>query len=84
MVYLQGMAAGLDLLSEPALNEFIDGALQRHRQSPEQGRRFLALESRQAIDLCRNLQVAVTLPMVRSALERYVVARTGIAVSVPS
>jgi hypothetical protein len=80
--YLKGMAAGLDLLSAPALQMFIDQALRHHRRSLEQGRRFLALESRQAMDRCRDLQVVVTLPMVRSALERYLLARTGMAVAV--
>ncbi|PID40029.1 MAG: hypothetical protein CR984_05315 [Proteobacteria bacterium] len=80
--YLQGISAGLDLLSGKALDEFINRALRRYQQSPEQGHRFLALESRQAMDLCRDLQVAVTLPMVRSTLERYLAARTGMAVSV--
>lgn len=80
--YLQGLKAGLHLLSPGALNAFLDQAVRRHRQDPDLGARFLALESGQAAEWCRELQVAVPLSAVRSVLERYLHARTGMAVAV--
>ena len=80
--YLEGLAAGLGLLSESALNQFIDQAIRQYKKRPDLGVRFLALESRPAIDRCRDLQVAVPLPAVRSGLERYLQARTGLAVAI--
>lgn len=80
--YLQGLAAGLHLLSEAALKRFLDQAIARYRQDPVLGARFLALESRQAVEQCRDLQVAVPLSVVRAGLERYLRARTGLAVAV--
>ncbi len=80
--YLQGLAAGLHLLTQPALDAFLDRAITRCRQDPETGARFLALDSRQAKTLCQDLQVAVPLTAMRSSLERYLYARTGLAVAV--
>ncbi|BBO69133.1 hypothetical protein DSCA_30630 [Desulfosarcina alkanivorans] len=80
--YLQGLESGLRLLSGGALNHFLDQAVRRYHKDPDLGARFLSLESRQAIDICRDLQVAVPLPSVRSRLERYLQARTGLAVAV--
>lgn len=80
--YLQGLASGLDLLSRAALNSFLDQAVLRYKKNPEQGGRFLSLESRRAMELCRDLQVAVPLSSVRSGLERYLQARTGLNVAV--
>jgi len=80
--YLQGLASGLDLLSEAALNLFLDLAIRRHRQNPDLGTRFLSLESKQAIETCRAFQVAVPLAAVRPRLERYLRARTGLAVAI--
>ena len=80
--YLQGLAAGLHLLTESALDNFLGHAIGRHQKDPEAGARFLALDSHQAKTLCQNLQVAVPLSAVRSALERYLNARTGLAVAV--
>ncbi|MFO7716274.1 nitric oxide reductase activation protein NorD [Desulfosarcina sp.] len=80
--YLQGLAAGLNLLRETALNEFLDQAIRRYRKATHLGTRFLALESREGVDVCRALQVAVPLSTVRSGLERYLLARTGLAVAV--
>ncbi|GAB6907027.1 von Willebrand factor type A [Desulfosarcina cetonica] len=80
--YLQGLASGLRLLSETALNHFLDQAIHRYLRSPEAGVRFLSLESRQAREVCRELQVAVPLAAVRADLERYLNARTGRTISV--
>ena len=40
--YLQGLTAGLHLLSEKALNGFLDQAIRRYRQAPDPGARFLS------------------------------------------
>ncbi len=80
--YLQGLASGLHLLSEAALNQFLDQAIRQYRHAPDQGTRFLALESRRAMEICRARQVAVPLSAVRSGLERYLQARTGLAVAI--
>ncbi|WP_372677335.1 nitric oxide reductase activation protein NorD [Desulfosarcina sp.] len=80
--YLQGLASGLHRLSETALNEFLDLAIQHYHHAPDQGPRFLALESRHAMDLCRAREVAVPLSAVRAELERYLQARTGLSVAI--
>ena len=80
--YLDGLASGLHLLSEAALNQFIDQAIRQYRKNPDQGARFLSLQSRPAIYNCRDLQVAVPLSAVSSGLERYLQARTGLAVAI--
>ncbi|MGA6926475.1 MAG: hypothetical protein WBY88_12380, partial [Desulfosarcina sp.] len=80
--YLRGLASGLDLLSEPALNTFLDQVVHRCRHSIDRAMQFLSLESRGAVELCRALQVVVPLSAVRPELERYLRARTGLAVAV--
>lgn len=75
--YLNGLKSGLNLLSRTALKAFLDQAIQRHRRQPESGTRFLSLDSRLAVEACRDLQVAVPLETVRPALERYLRARIG-------
>lgn len=80
--YIQGCATGLELLSETALSTFLDQAIQRHRQDPKLGARYLSLESHLAREACRDLQVAVPLAAVQPALARYARARTGLPLSV--
>jgi nitric oxide reductase NorD protein len=80
--YLEGLNSGLGLLSEAALNEFIDRAIRQYQKKPDLGARFLSLDSRPALDSCRDLQMAVPLSAVRSGLERYLHARTGLAVAI--
>jgi nitric oxide reductase NorD protein len=80
--YLEGLTAGLALLAPSALDAFIDRALQLYPKTPDQGARFLSLESRPAVDRYRDLQVAVPLSAVRAGLERYLHARTGLAVAI--
>jgi hypothetical protein len=75
--YLQGLGAGLHLLSATALEDFLDQAIQRHRRDPEQGARFLSLASHRAMEICGALQVAVPLAQMRSTMERYLQARIG-------
>lgn len=80
--YLRGLALGLHLLSETALGTFLDQAIRRYQQDPDLGARFLSLESQRALAACRELQVSVPLSAMRPALERYLNARTGLAVSI--
>ncbi|BBO76442.1 hypothetical protein DSCW_38590 [Desulfosarcina widdelii] len=80
--YLKGLKSGLNLLSSTALKAFIDQAIQRYRRQPESGARFLSLDSRLAVEACRDLQVAVPLESVRPALERYLQARIGRTVAI--
>ncbi len=80
--YLAGMAAGLGLLSESALDTFLDLAIRRYREDPDTGARWLSLASHTAQSVCADLQVAVPLATVRSGLERYLRARTGLAVAI--
>ena len=82
--YLNGLQSGLNLLSQTALKAFLDQAIQRHRRQPESGARFLSLDSRLAVEACRELQVAVPLETVRPALERYLRARIGRTVTIRS
>jgi len=82
--YLNGLKSGLNLLSPTALNTFLDQAIRRYRRQPESGARFVSLDSRLAVEACRDLQVAVPLETVRPALERYLRARIGRNVSIRS
>jgi Mg-chelatase subunit ChlD len=80
--YLAGMAAGLHLLSEAALDTFLDRAIQHYRKDPNGGARWLSLASHTARSVCTDLQVAVPLATVRSSLERYLRLRTGLMVAI--
>ncbi len=80
--FLQGKDRGLDLLSRENLHIFVHAALEKFTQAPEQGIKFMALDSSAALDLCRELQVAVPLEQVQQTLARYVRARTGLSVAV--
>ncbi len=80
--YLAGMASGLQLLSEAALDSFLDLAIDHYRKDPDGGTRWLSLASHQARSVCADLQVAVPLAAVRSGLERYLRARTGVTVAI--
>jgi nitric oxide reductase NorD protein len=75
--YLEGVSAGLALLSPKALQTFVDRALVKMHEDPRAGRRFLALHSGQGRDACRHLQTAVTLNDSLPRLNRYLHTRTG-------
>ena len=80
--YLQGLEAGLGLLSEAELAQFLDRADARYRSDRQAAAHFLSLESRYGETICRELQTAVPLSAVRADLKRYLKARTGLAVAV--
>jgi nitric oxide reductase NorD protein len=77
--FLTGLGKGLALLSENALKDFVSDALARYRRNPGLGTRHLALESRAAQEHCASLQVNVGFAQVRDRLQRYLQARTGLA-----
>jgi len=80
--FLQGRDRGLDLLSSESLHEFVGRALAQFDLSPEQGGKFLSLDSSSALKLCKEMQVAVPIGVVQHTLTRYVRARTGLSVSI--
>ena len=82
--YLQGLAGGLNLLTEAALHQFLDQAIRHCQKDVAKGAQFLSLDARRAQEICRELQITVPLTAVRSRLERYLLARTGLAVTVRS
>ena len=77
--FLRGLVKGLALLSENALKDFVSDALARYRRSPGLGARRLALESRAGQAHFTSLQVSVGFDQVRDRLQRYLQARTGLA-----
>lgn len=79
--FLTGLGKGLALLSENALKDFVSDALARYRRNPGLGTRHLALESRAGQEHFATLQVSVGLAQVRDRLQRYLQARTGLALA---
>jgi hypothetical protein len=80
--FLAGMKKGLGLLAPAALDRFISAGLGKTIQRPESAASFLSLESRQGRDTFAELQIAVSLREVEAQLNRYLVARTGLQISV--
>ena len=80
--FLDGMDKGLCLLSKQALERFVSVGLEKFQNNREPGIRFLSLESKIGIDTYSDLLVTVSLSQVRNPLNRYLRARTGIALSV--
>jgi hypothetical protein len=79
--FLTGLGKGLALLSESALKDFVSGALARYRRNPRLGTRHLALESQAGQEHFASLQVSVGFAQVRDRLQRYLQARTGLALA---
>ena len=79
--FLTGLGKGLALLSENALKDFLSDALARYRRNPGLGMRHLALESRAGQEHFATLQVSVGFAQVRDRLQRYLQARTGLALT---
>ncbi|MBI5581882.1 MAG: hypothetical protein HY895_22230 [Deltaproteobacteria bacterium] len=79
--FLTALGKGLALLSENALKDFVSGALARYRRNPGLGTRHLALESRAGQEHFATLQVSVGFAQVRDRLQRYLQARTGLALA---
>ncbi len=82
--FLQGMGKGLYLLSQEALDSFVSVALDKLNHNFKLAAKFLSLESKLGIDTYADMQVTVPLSEVRHHLNRYLRARTGLAISVKS
>ncbi len=80
--FLSGMARGLELLAPESLGIFVDRALDIARDNLQSARCFLSLDSQQGDDAFKALQVAVSLDEVRTQLNRYLHARTGMPITV--
>ena len=82
--FLDGLAKGLDLLHEKALEQFISTGLQKFRENPDAGIRFLSLVSNLGMERFHDLQVTVGLAGLRPNLNCYLCARTGPGLTVRS
>jgi fructose-specific component phosphotransferase system IIB-like protein len=82
--FLDGLAKGLTLLHEKALEQFVSAGLQTFKQKPDAGIRFLSLVSNQGMERFQDLQVTVGLAMLCSDLNCYLCARTGPGLTVRS
>ena len=80
--FAKGMKQGLNILSESALNKFVNETISRYEKNPARGASFLALSSEIAQDQYNELQSVVALSQISQSLMHYVQARTGISVKV--
>jgi hypothetical protein len=80
--FLEGFEKNLSLLSQEALNHFVDIALKKLEHSRQAASAFLSLESRLGQETFYNLQITVPFGQVRYQLDQYLQARTGIPLSV--
>jgi hypothetical protein len=82
--FLAGLENGLRLLDAEALDDFVAAGLAKYGRQAELGSRFLALESKSGQERFASLQVSVGFLQVRERLQRYLRARTGLALAVRS
>ncbi len=75
--FLDGMQRGTALLDSQALARFVSAGLTRFSHDKAAGARFLSLESRQALDLVSEIQIAACFSEIRQWANRYLQARTG-------
>ncbi len=80
--FLDGLEKGLHLLSKEALNRFVSLGLDKLKRSRKSAAKFLSLESKLGADTFAQMQVVVPFSHVQAQLNRYVRARTGLAISV--
>ena len=80
--FIEGVEKGLYLLSKEALKKFVSTGLGKHAQDKEAAAKYLSLNSRVAQELLSELQIAVSLSDLTPQLNRYLQARTGLAISV--
>ena len=80
--FLEGLDKGLSLLSKEALNDFVSMGLDKYGHNQNLGTKFLSLESKLGIDTFEQMQVTVPFFQVQRQLNRYLRARTGLAISV--
>lgn len=80
--FLEGLEKGLYLLTKEALNRFVSLGLDKLKRSRKSAAKFLSLESKLGADTFAQMQVVVPFSHVQAQLNRYVRARTGLAISV--
>ena len=80
--FAKGMNDGLNILSESALEKFVEEAITRYEKKPEHGAMFLTMDSEIAQDKYRELQSVVSLSQIISPLIHYVRARTGLQLKI--
>jgi nitric oxide reductase NorD protein len=80
--FVEGYEKGLNLLSQEALNQFIDLGLEKLVHGRNMASKFISLESRMGLETFQQLQVTASLEQVRFQLDQYLQARTGMALSV--
>jgi len=80
--FLDGIEKGLHLLSKEALSRFVSLGLDKFSQNRKLAAKFLSLESKVGIDTFAEMQVTVPFAQVQPQLNRYLRARTGLAISV--
>ena len=79
---LEGIKAGLYLLSKEALGKFISSGLKKFCNNKKMGIKFLSLESKIGIDTYKSLQVTVSISQVQQRLAMYLKARVGRTVGI--
>jgi hypothetical protein len=79
---LDGLKKGLHLLSKKALSRFVSIGLDKLKRNRKLAKKFLSLESQLGIDTFADMQVTVPISQVQQQLNRYLIARTGLAISV--
>nr|MBC8360663.1 VWA domain-containing protein [Candidatus Desulfatibia profunda] len=79
---LDGLEEGLSLLSKESLDRFVTLGLEKLARSRKLAAKFLSLKSKLGRDTFAGMQVTVPLSQVRGQLNRYLRARTGLAISV--
>jgi len=80
--FAKGMQNGLNILSESALEQFIQEVITRYENNPENGALFLTIESELAQNTYRELQSVVALSQIIQPLIQYVQARTGLPLNI--
>jgi hypothetical protein len=80
--FLSGMDKGLHLLSPATLHGFVSNAIEIAKKNFQSARSFLSLASKRGFEAFSDLQVAVSLKEMLPQLNRYLHARTGLALSV--
>ena len=80
--FLDGLEKGLYLLSKEALSDFVSLGLEKLKRNQKLAKKFLSLESKLGIDTFTDLQVTIPISRVWQQLNRYLMARTGLSISV--
>jgi nitric oxide reductase NorD protein len=80
--FLEGYEKGLNLLSTRSPEPVYRYGLEKLVHGRNMVSKFISLESRLGLETFKHLQVTASLPQVRSQLDQYLQARTGMPLSV--